>query len=829
MNYLRKVLIFSIVLLVCGFQSISLANDTWDTAGELAPIGEWSNNMDPAGDVDWFYVDIAVAGLFEIWSDSNLDMYCNLYDSNLNWIDDDDDSAGDLDFYIARNLSPGRYYIRIHELNGAVGRYDLYSYFTSCDPTVLNNSPDPNDSNGTRTDADDLDVPGTLDYSISPECDVDWLRLNVTSNGTLNIWTTGSTDTTGFLTDNNGNVLEFDDDGGTDFNFLIQANVNAGTYYVAVQAFGTGDYTVHAESGGGGGCDPTVLNNSPDPNDSNGTRTDADDLDVPGTLDYSISPECDVDWLRLNVTSNGTLNIWTTGSTDTTGFLTDNNGNVLEFDDDGGTDFNFLIQANVNAGTYYVAVQAFGTGDYTVHAESGGGGGCDPTVLNNSPDPNDSNGTRTDADDLDVPGTLDYSISPECDVDWLRLNVTSNGTLNIWTTGSTDTTGFLTDNNGNVLEFDDDGGTDFNFLIQANVNAGTYYVAVQAFGTGDYTVHAELTTGPPPSDDLPRSPNAGDTNGWWTGAAILALDGMRDDFQISPIDDVDYLSIDVPGSGLLEVWTTGDIDTFGTLIDGNQNILGTDDDDGAALNFHISANVRAGTHYIAIEGFETGRYAIHSRFTPGVVSDPADVNNDGVVDVDDLVQVATHFGTTNAEGDVNGDGVVDREDILLVLDALEEEVDPVVEVLGAPPRTASTAESLRQWIDLAKLRNNPDMKFQKGIAVLEQLLATLLEQEMVPGQTALLTNYPNPFNPETWIPYHLSEPAEVTLNIYSASGQLVRTLTLGHQPAGIYESKSRAAYWDGRNAVGERVASGLYFYTLTAGDFAATRKMLIMK
>ena len=96
-------------------------------------------------------------------------------------------------------------------------------------------------------------------------------------------------------------------------------------------------------------------------------------------------------------------------------------------------------------------------------------------------------------------------------------------------------------------------------------------------------------------------------------------------------------------------------------------------------------------------------------------------------------------------------------------------------------------------------------------------------------ETVLLPNYPNPFNPETWIPYHLAEPADVTLTIYSVDGKVVRRLDLGHQDTGYYQSKARAAYWDGRNSVGERVASGLYFYTLTAGDFAATRKMLIMK
>lgn len=98
-----------------------------------------------------------------------------------------------------------------------------------------------------------------------------------------------------------------------------------------------------------------------------------------------------------------------------------------------------------------------------------------------------------------------------------------------------------------------------------------------------------------------------------------------------------------------------------------------------------------------------------------------------------------------------------------------------------------------------------------------------------PEETVLLTNYPNPLNPETWIPYKLVNPAEVTVTIYAADGKLVRMLAVGHQAAGVYQSKSRAAYWDGRNAVGEPVASGLYFYTLTAGNFTATRKMLIRK
>ena len=96
-------------------------------------------------------------------------------------------------------------------------------------------------------------------------------------------------------------------------------------------------------------------------------------------------------------------------------------------------------------------------------------------------------------------------------------------------------------------------------------------------------------------------------------------------------------------------------------------------------------------------------------------------------------------------------------------------------------------------------------------------------------ENVLFANFPNPFNPETWIPYQLEKPTEVTITIYAIDGKLVRTLDLGHQAAGIYQTRSRAAYWDGRNAFGEPVASGVYFYTLTAGDFTATRKMLIRK
>ena len=98
-----------------------------------------------------------------------------------------------------------------------------------------------------------------------------------------------------------------------------------------------------------------------------------------------------------------------------------------------------------------------------------------------------------------------------------------------------------------------------------------------------------------------------------------------------------------------------------------------------------------------------------------------------------------------------------------------------------------------------------------------------------PAETILAQNFPNPFNPETWIPYQLEKSADVTLQIYDTSGGIVRTIDLGFKSQGFYMTRSTAAYWDGRNNMGEQVASGVYFYSLQTADFSATRKMLILK
>jgi hypothetical protein len=99
----------------------------------------------------------------------------------------------------------------------------------------------------------------------------------------------------------------------------------------------------------------------------------------------------------------------------------------------------------------------------------------------------------------------------------------------------------------------------------------------------------------------------------------------------------------------------------------------------------------------------------------------------------------------------------------------------------------------------------------------------------VPEVASLPPPFPTPANPEVWIPYRLGSDSEVVIRVYDVAGRLVRTLDLGYRPVGFYDSKAKAAYWDGHNAQGETVASGVYFYTLQAGDFAASRKLLIIR
>ena len=263
-----------------------------------------------------------------------------------------------------------------------------------------------------------------------------------------------------------------------------------------------------------------------------------------------------------------------------------------------------------------------------------------------------------------------------------------------------------------------------------------------------------------------------------------------------------------------------------------------------------------GLHNVQLSDSNGARLSYYSVINPVVVTHkfPAvDVNRDRHVDILDLMTVAGAMTPPDGDGgrnlgranpinpraDVNDDGIINALDLIAVSShpswakyVAPQNTRVPNEFVGPTPTApalvgdpaALTPSTIQGWIDIAQVEDDGSAIFDLGIANLERLL-----QATVPERTKLLLNYPNPFNPETWIPYQLAKATDVSVSIYSVNGALVRTLALGHQAPGVYQSKSRAAYWDGRNELGERVASGVYFYTLTAGDFSATGKMLVRK
>ena len=183
----------------------------------------------------------------------------------------------------------------------------------------------------------------------------------------------------------------------------------------------------------------------------------------------------------------------------------------------------------------------------------------------------------------------------------------------------------------------------------------------------------------------------------------------------------------------------------------------------------------------------------------------------------DLIVVAQVFGQeSKTRADTNGDEVVNISDLIVVAQCFGQGAAPAM--AKQPIAVFSMVEN---WIRLAAQANDKSTEFSQGISVLREILESLK-----PEETVLMANYPNPFNPETWIPYHLGQDSAVVINIYDTTGKIVRTLDMGFQSFGYYASRDRLAYWDGRTEDGEQVSSGTYFYQIEAGDYTETRKMV---
>ena len=513
-------------------------------------LGELIEDELLAGDIDYFRVSVRSAGRLVASTTGGTNTYGYIEDSSGNVLAENDNDGEDLNFVVSAVVEPGTYYIRV--LGARTSSTGAYTLTLHLDGDYIPSGA----------------IPLGLGELIEDELlagDIDYFRVSVRSAGRLVASTTGGTNTYGYLEDSSGNVLAEDNDGGAYRNFVVSAVVEPGTYYIRVRgAYNSapGAYTLTLQ-----GAIPLGL----------GELIEIEDELLAGASDYFR--------VSVRVRSAGRLVASTTGGTDTYGYIEDSSGNVLAEDDNDGAGSNFVVSAVVEPGTYYIRVRGAytsSTGAYTLTLHLDGDyipSGAIPLGL----------------------GELIEDELLAGDIDYFRVSVRSAGRLVASTTGGTDTYGYIyidiEDSSGNVLALDYDGGADFNFVMSAVVEPGTYYIRVLGYSTsatGAYALTLHLD-----GDSIP------------SGAIPLGLGELIED-ELSAVD-IDYFRVSVRSAGRLVASTTGGTDTYGAIEDSSGKVLDWDDNGGADLNFRVSAVVEPGTYYIRVRGprtSSTGAYAL---------------------------------------------------------------------------------------------------------------------------------------------------------------------------------------------------------------------------
>ena len=530
--------------------------------------------------------------------------------------------------------------------------------------------------------------------------------------------------------------------------------------------------------------------------DHGDTAADATPLPLDSSLAGEIETGTDVDYFRIEVNVPGTLIVHTTGSLDTMGELQESSGARLASNDDAaGNNTNFRIKHTVNAGTYYIKVGSYDvdTGTYTVHARfvtdkrvdvrqfmywTSSVDGIQRANLDGSArDPFFSTETPIDIA-LDVAGEQIYWTDTNHRIQ--RANLDGTGTPDLIISRKD------FPNPENILSLG---------AIALDVANNKMYWIVHP----EEIWWANLDGSNPERLLTTKNPNL---LGLDTKPTDIALDVLRNDIYWSEFSNfrTRIWRADLNGKNrqiIIDLPHTSH-EIQGIALDVTKNkVYWTNSHDGPSIWY---ANTLDGDPELLIDLPEQGNRSLRKPYDIAL-----DVAGDQIYWTYAIDALPDIIGYGIARSNIEGFG--------------EPEI-----LFTYSPKDSSTG----------KVRRDGLLRMALGVSAMSD--TNLIAGALAPNapwsrvqETALLPNYPNPFNPETWIPYQLAKPADVTLTIYDIKGHVVRALDLGHQRAGIYRSRSRAAYWDGRNAQGEPVASGVYFYTLKTGHFSATRKMLIRK
>ena len=585
---------FSLVVSTGGVGGQSVEDDhgnTFDTATTLSLGASDEGRIDPNNDIDMFKLDLSGESeptTVRIYTTGDLDSVGRLFDSDGSILASNDDYDG-YNFQIVETLPSGIYYVSVQSyFNSKIGDYTLHAEEV------------PPDDHANSTDgATPIDFGSSVTGSIDPGYDVDMFKLDLSdASEPTPVWlyTSGNLYTSGQLYDSEGSALQSNQfyDGQ---NFQIVETLASGIYYVSVESSYSstvGDYTLHAEEA--------------PPDDHANTTDGATPIALGSSVTGRIFPGLDVDMFKLDLSGASeltTVRLYSTGDLATLGQLYDSDGSTLSsnaYHRDG----NFQIVETLPSGIYYVSVEGYyysRIGDYTLHAEE--------------VPPDDHANTTDGATPITLGSSVTGSIDPDFDVDMFKLDLSGESepiTVRLYTSGNLNTVGRLYDNDGTLLQ-DNDDYYGQNFQIVETLASGIYYVSVETrsyySSVGDYTLLAEEV---PPDDHANRT----------DGATPLTF-GSSVTGSIDPDFDKDYFKVDLSDASEstdVSIYTTGDLNTVGVLYDSNDDHLAYNDNtytgDSYNQNFNLRATLPSGIYYVEVTsyGLVTGDYTLHAEVVP---------------------------------------------------------------------------------------------------------------------------------------------------------------------------------------------------------------------
>ena len=458
-------------------------DDHSNTRDRATPVGLSSGTtgrLEPAGDIDYFRVNLSGAGTLTVSTTGTTDTVGELQTATGTRLASNDDTVG-LNFQLQQQLSAGTYYIQVRGYGNSTGAYTLVVRFTAGPP------PSRDDHGNTPGQATVVTASSSTAGRLERAGDHDYFRVTLSSPGTLTVSTTGTTDTVGELQTATGTRLASNDD-TVGLNFQLQQQLSAGTYYIQVRGYGnsTGAYTLVVRFTAGP---------PPSRDDHGNTRNGATTVGLSSLTAGRLERSGDLDYFRVTLSGSGEVTVSTTGTTDTVGELQTSSGTRITSNDDGGTGYNFRMQQRLSAGTYYIQVRGYGnsTGDYELSVSFASVGRDDhsdtraqATVVGPTSSATGRTGWTSQSS-----GQLERS----GDIDYFRFTLFQSGTVTVSTTGTTDTVGELQMASGTRITSNDDGGTGYNFRMQQTLSAGVYYLKVTGYGssTGAYTLDVHFT------------------------------------------------------------------------------------------------------------------------------------------------------------------------------------------------------------------------------------------------------------------------------------------------------------------------------------------------